>query len=72
MILAVLMLTVMFAGCSPKQAAAPAASADASAPADTAAPAKDTAAEPVTIRFAHGWAASGDTAVGAEFISKFR
>ena len=72
MILAVLMLTVMFAGCSPKQAAAPAASADASAPADTAAPAKDTAAEPVTIRFAHGWAASGDTAVGAEFISKFK
>ena len=72
MILAVLMLTVMFAGCSPKQAAAPTASADASAPADTAAPAKDTAAKPVTIRFAHGWAASGDTAVGAEFISKFK
>lgn len=28
--------------------------------------------KPVTIRFAHGWAASGDTAVGAEYIKKFK
>ena len=27
--------------------------------------------EPVTIRFAHGWSPSGDTAVGAEFVTRF-
>ena len=27
--------------------------------------------QPVTIRFAHGWAPSGDTAVGAKFVTDF-
>lgn len=28
--------------------------------------------ERVSIRFAHGWAASGDTAIGAEYVEKFK
>ena len=27
--------------------------------------------QPVTIRFAHGWSPSGDTAVGAKFVTDF-
>ena len=56
----VLGLSFIFTACSPNQSKT-----------ETNKSAESNTNAPVTIRFAHGWSQSGDTAVAAEFVTKF-